>query len=519
MDIAPSTSRSPTAAPPDRRSRVTRFAASAVANPVNPNRAHSFESLVLSRNGGILIVGWIDDAGAPIDAIKLIAEDWSLTFDGAVLARVRRTDVEAVMGRVGSHSYGYFGFLNVGERIDPVSACRVEVHVASGLAAAYDYAPKLMEDADLRDLVLSYLATAQHFGNQQVGAVACADSGLGAELIAFNRGIVAEATSSPYVARFGPRRRAHRGSIVVSLADKTDPIFAQNALFSAGPGIEDYEWIYICHTPELAERALAEARIGARLYGIDQTVAVLSGNAGFGGGGNAAVELAQTDRILFMSPDLFPRDRDWADKHTRLLAERPADQTRIFGAPLFFDDGSLAHAGLYYAIEKGPVRRGDEIGEFQLAQVEHYGKGAPADAARLLAPRPVPGVTGAFMSCDRSWLERLGDFTDRYIHGDYEDADLCLKSIEAGMAPWIHDLKFWLLEPQESVRSAVYGGGSIVNRWQFSANWGASIFETLGGQTPKHPAFSQERPPLPARISRMRGLASDPRGDITDLVA
>jgi GT2 family glycosyltransferase len=269
----------------------------------------------------------------------------------------------------------------------------------------------------------------------------------------------------------------------------------------------------------LAEQVLAEARIATRLYGIDQTVVILSGNAGFGGGANAAAGLAQTNRILVMSPDVFPRDADWAEKHTRLLEECPNERTRLFGAPLFFDDGSLAGAGLYYDIDKGPIRRSGEIGEFYLARVEHLGRGAPPDAVRFLTPRPVPGIAGAFMSCDRSWFERLGGFNDAYVQGDYEDADLCLRSIEAGVPPWIQDLKFWHLEPQGTCRSPVYEGGSIVNRWLFSANWGELISETLGGQVPKHPALCPENRPLTDRPDAVRGLTSDPRGDITDMVA
>ncbi len=504
---------------PESRSRLTRFAAQDRGASSSVNRAHSFESLAVSRTGGLLIVGWIDDIGAPLDAVKVVARDWSLTFDGAMLARVRRTDVEEALGTPARHGYGYFGFIDAGEPIDPAGGCKVEVYAGSGLAATYECAPRLMEDADLRDLILSYLATVQHFGNQQVGAVACADGGLGAELITFNRRIVRQVTASPYVARFGPKRRAHRGSIIVSLAETLDPIFMQNALFSGGPGIEDYEFIYVCHTPELAEQALAEARIAARLYDIGQSVVVLSGNAGIGGGANAAAGLARSDQLLVISPNVFPRDRDWAQKHTRILDELPKAQTQLFGAQLFFDDGSLAGSGLYYEIDRGPIGRSGEIAEFHLARVEHSGKGAPAGAARFLTPRPVPGITGAFMSCDRRWFEQLDGFTDAYMCGDYQDADLCLKSIAAGKAPWIHDLNLWHLEGQGVPRGASYQGGSIVNRWLFSADWGASILENLGGQTPGHPAFQPQPAPQQAKAHLLPAHRSSQRSDIASLVA
>ena len=61
----------------------------------------------------------------------------------------------------------------------------------------------------------------------------------------------------------------------------------------------------------------------------------------------------------------------------------------------------------------------------ELVRVEHYGKGAPPETTRFVQPRRVPAVTGAFMSFRRDWFERLGGFTEDFVFGHYEDADLC----------------------------------------------------------------------------------------------
>jgi hypothetical protein len=135
--------------------------------------------------------------------------------------------------------------------------------------------------------------------------------------------------------------------------------------------------------------------------------------------------------------------------------------------------------------------------------VEHYGKGAPPLAREFLRPRPVPAVTGAFISCDRGWFEKLGGFSDEYVMGHYEDADLCLKSIEGGTAPWLHDIKLWHLEGKGSgTRHAVHEGASTVNRWRFNKRWGSVIVPKMLGQRPNHPLLQKEEPSPPHVESR-----------------
>jgi len=471
------------------RNRLIHFAPSMTASFSDQPIAHYFEALVVSRSGGVLIIGWLDDSGSPVECIRVIGAEWRLTFDGNVLARVRRGDVEAAIGTRISHPYGYFGFIFSDQKISPSGEFKIEICLKDGRVTTVGCLARVADDIELRDTVVSYLAAADHFGNRQVSGIACADKGLGTEIVAHNRHITDGILTSPYVERFGPRRRKHAASIIVCLYGKMEYLFVQNALFSSGPGIEDYEFVYVCNSPELAEPLLREARIASNIYGIDQTVVILPGNAGFGGANNAAVRVAESDRIIILNPDVFPYDRDWAAKHTSILTNLPKDQTRLFGVPLYYDDGSLMHGGMYFEVDKGPSREGDRTVEWQLIRVEHYGKGAPPDTARFLCSRQVPAVTGAFISCERSWFEQLEGFTEDYVFGHYEDADLCLKSIQGGTIPWIHDLKMWHLEGKGSTRLPVHEGGSLINRWLFSATWGEFISDNFRGQKPQHPAF------------------------------
>ena len=133
------------------------------------------------------------------------------------------------------------------------------------------------------------------------------------------------------------------------------------------------------------------------------------------------------------------------------------------------------HGGMYFDIDRPVMTTRDSIVATRLIRVEHYGKGAPPDDPVFIRPRPVPAVTGAFISIERGWFERLGGFTEDYVFGHYEDADLCLKSSALGFGPWLQDVRMWHLEGKGSTRLAMHEGGSLVNRWLFSTNWADEI--------------------------------------------
>jgi GT2 family glycosyltransferase len=263
------------------------------------------------------------------------------------------------------------------------------------------------------------------------------------------------------------------------------------------PGIDDYEFIYVSNSPELSETLLREAQSASLVYGLMNSVMILPGNAGFGGANNAAARIARSDRLLIVNPDVFPRDQQWAKKHTELMDNAQPDQIRLFGAPLYYDDGSLMHGGMYFETDVGLVMASGTPVPRRICRVEHYGKGAPTKSANFTRSRPVPAVTGAFISIDRSWFEYLGGFTEDFIFGHYEDADLCLKSIEQGSAPWLQDIRMWHMEGKGSKRQLPHEGGSMINRWLFSEKWMDLIESELKGPAPAHPLMQSASVPTP----------------------
>lgn len=479
--------------PPQLRNRLVVDGPRNRANPGFTRQA--VDTVVLARGGGVLLIGWIDDATCPLDAITVSCADWRITFDATVLARVRRIDVEGVLQSGPTHLFGYFGLLAAGNLDAVGDRARIELHLANGGQISTEAATRAVSPAELRDLTLGYLASAQFLANPQAEAVACLEPGLGAQVLALNETVTRRVVAARHVERFGTPRRQPVGSIVVCLYGRAEFLFVQNALFAGLPGIEDYEFVFVCNSPEIADEVTREAKLAQRVYGLAQTVVLLAGNAGFGAANNAAAAAALGRRILAVNPDVFPRDPDWARRHTQLLGSAPAERTRLFGTTLYYDDGSLMHGGMYFELDSAAAisPAGAQAGTIErrrMLRVEHYGKGAPDWAATYARPRPVPAVTGAFISADRAWFERLGGFTEDYIFGHYEDADLCLKSLEQGTPTWLHDLRLWHLEGKGSTRRPHHDGGSLVNRWTFTRRWLTLVSAGLLGPAPAHQAMA-----------------------------
>ncbi len=476
--------------PAEPRNRILRPMATA-ATEVGPTSEIPFivEAIIATPTGGVFIVGWVDDSAAPLKLLRIGNASWRVSMDDSVLIRLRRGDVENALGKPIVHRFGFIGFLHSDETLVNSGVCVVQAWLENGAQLQAQAKCIPMDEIGLRNVMLTRLAEADFHGNPGTARIACLDGGVGEQIIAFNRAITRRIVANPFVERFGPRGRSYRGSIIVALYGKPEYLHVQNALYSGLPGIEDYEFIYVSNSPELGETLLREAKIGSSVYGVSQTIMVLPGNAGFGAANNIAASVMRSDRVMNVNPDVFPRDPAWAAKHTAII-DAGGPGAKLFGAPLYYDDGSLMHGGMFFEADDAISTLDGKFHRRRLLRVEHYGKGAPPEGTAFVQSRPVPAVTGAFISSERGWYERLGGFTEDFVFGHYEDADLCLKSLENGVPAWLRDVRLWHLEGRGSTRLPPHEGGSAVNRWLFSRRWGDFVSPDLLGPNPTNRHFA-----------------------------
>jgi GT2 family glycosyltransferase len=447
--------------------------------------------VMMSESGAIFISGWTDDRQNPLVTINLrlgqvARHSWTR------FPRLRRRDVEDSLRFAGSYQHGFWVFAGIddrpGSQFAPRDAgCTLELCYSNGATLELNRVPNLTPDHELRDIVMRYFAACEYLGNPAIEACINLDSAVGDAFIGFNRSICRGFASQALVERFGATQRKPKVSVIVPLYGIGDHLFLQSSAYAQEREIAGYEFIYVVNNPDLIERLYREARIAQMIYGLSQTLVLLPGDVGFGTANNIAAQFARGDRLLCLNPDVFPGDPHWARRHLEVLAGLPAAQTRLFGTSLYYDDGSLMHGGMYFEVDacihtsaSGSTRR-------TMVRVEHYGKGAPPWAGQYVASRPVPAVSGAFLSVDRGWFEKLGGFTEDYIFGHYEDADLCLKSLRAGTPAWMHNIRMWHLGGRVSQLVPQHAGGALVNRWHFARTWTPTIVPELLGRTPAHP--------------------------------
>ena len=465
-----------------------------LAGGVSQRAAHgamsfSIDVAIASHTGTLFVVGWTDDRETPLISVSAIqgSEGWNTRG----IVRCRRADVEQVLQSPIGHSYGFWLVHELGQ-FDAQGVIMLRARFADGRFTQLELKPRVVSDVDLRETALGHFSSLQYLGNREIESAQQLESGVGNELVALNRSISRALTAAAHVERYGPTRARFDASFIVCLFGKHEYFFLQNALFAPGADTENVEFVYVSNSPELTEALQKEAQIAERIYGISLTLVTLPGNAGFSAANNVAAKFARSERLVFINPDVFPRDDGWARLHREIIETKPPAQTKLFGGLLYYDDGSLMHGGMYFEIDRGLSVKPTEIQGRNLIRVEHYGKGAPDWSTRYTQERPVPAVTGAFISADRNWFELLGGFTEDYLFGHYEDADLCLKSLQNGGPAWIHDIRFWHLEGKGSVRRPPHEGGSLVNRWLFTRNWGKTIEDSLVGRAPSHPLLDSE---------------------------
>jgi GT2 family glycosyltransferase len=430
-----------------------------------------------------LVIGWIDDRAHELASVSFVCAD-GRQFTSRHIARCRRADAEAATGCPPGTLLGFWTLIRM-ELADAAVPGGNILLTCGAEPISHAARPKFMATAALRDAVFECLASATYFGAPAVENFLQMERGVGDELLALNQSVSASIAAGAYVERHGRQDRAFVASIVVCLYGRLEYVFLQAAFFSAAACADAYEFIYVCNSPELGEGLQREARMAAKLYGLSITLIILPGNAGFGAANNVAVRHARSDRVMMVNPDVFPRDTTWPARHAAIVGSLPAAQTRLFGAPLFYDDGSLMHGGMYFEADTGLSVRADAVVARSLLRVEHYAKGAPPDMPLYRTSCRVPAVTGAFISADRAWFERLAGFSESYVFGHYEDADLCLKAWQAGGFVWLHDIPMWHLEGKGSTRRAAHEGGSVVNRWHFTKLWAETVARDFQGPDPQ----------------------------------
>jgi GT2 family glycosyltransferase len=240
---------------------------------------------------------------------------------------------------------------------------------------------------------------------------------------------------------------------------------------------ETVEWIFVCDDPALKRNLETYLRRRAPLLRNRTRLVINHENYGYGPSNNIGAALAEGDYLLFMNSDIWVDD---AGPLERAVLALDSGEFGAIGFRLHYEDGTIQHDGLAF------VRHPDV---HDLYLVEHPGKGLPPEPAAPGEISRSPAATGALLMVGRELFRRVGGFDDRYVRGDFEDADLCLRIGELGLPTGIvREPGIYHLERQSirlmgevSFREVVMYLNCITfnRRWQRAIDRGADVAALL----------------------------------------
>lgn len=222
-------------------------------------------------------------------------------------------------------------------------------------------------------------------------------------------------------------------SIVVPLFNATHLLESQLAEFARDQDLRQRsELLYVLDSPPETEWVERLSRQLAQIYRVPARFLALAHNAGFAGATNEGVRHARGDLILLLNSDVMPTAPGWIG---RLLdAWRALQNPGALAPKLLFEDGSLQHAGLYWAPEF--VRLGNRPPrpiDAELWTNQLYYKGLPGDLPQANVAREVPALSAACLLTSGRTYAELGGFDESYVQGDCEDSDFCLRLAARGL--------------------------------------------------------------------------------------
>jgi len=413
--------------------------------------------LALSLSGGLIAGGWFHDPTSTLAGIDHLREDGTaIPLDGnwyPFPAWARGTD-ESSKAEV----TGFVAWLPMDEAPGPLLQPRFQMRLASGAVKVLVPKPQPFEPAAQRNRILRAVppqhAVDQAFRTILAPALADVERRLG------------RTVEVAHTKDYGAPRTAPHLSIVVPLYRVLDFLRFQLSGMATDPWlVRNAEIIYVLDSPEIQDET--EHLLGGLhiLHGLDMKLVVMNRNGGYARACNAGARFARGTVLVMLNSDVVPSGPGWLQTLVRPLIE---DNTLgAIGPKLIFEDGSLQHAGLYFARDQ----RGVWLNH-------HFHKGMPGDYPPAQIARSVPGVTGACLVMRREIFERVGGYTEDYVIGDYEDSDLCLKIRRCGLdVAYEPGACLYHFERRSIRRSQDYtrGVASQYNAWLHTKLWDDDI--------------------------------------------
>jgi GT2 family glycosyltransferase len=362
---------------------------------------------------GIVLRGWFLDPFDTVETIRVRSSMGVQPLDQQKWIPIRRPDVVQAVGTLHGISDENCGFLTyVPDIFEPEDTIYIEVETTEG-ELGFKNVPKPNRqgitaiNAILAEVHLRYGDLTKGF-----------DEVIGPAVTAINaRRLLAR----PHVTTllFGPQPETPRSSVIIPLYGRIDWMEYQLAFATDWVTSED-EILYVLDDPRHTQKAEELAQSCFARFDVPFRLLLLDKNMGYAPANNVGIASARGQYLCLLNSDIIPKEPRWLEF---MLDTLRGDRTvGLVGALLLFEDGSIQHAGC----ELVPLPEFDNW-NFPL----HTRKGYKPDTEELVTT--VDMVSAACMVARRDLLVRLGGLSERYVIGDFEDADLCFSVRTEGL--------------------------------------------------------------------------------------
>ena len=420
--------------------------------------------LALALDGGLIVGGWMHDPSAMLADIEYLPEGGSAQslkpyfhkFAGKTAKREDAPQRDVT---------GFVAWLPSAKNLGPLLQPRFQMRLTSGSTAPLVPAPQPFEPSAQRMRILRSVPPQQARPHvfEQILAPALTE-------VEKKIGATVRITE---VKEFGETPASPLASIVIPLYRNLDFLRFQFSSMATDPWlIANAEFIFVLDSPEIqddTEHMLGGLNI---LHDMPFKLAIMNRNGGYARACNAGASIATGTTIVMLNSDVVPSEHGWLQQLIQPLFDEP--KLGAIGPRLLFEDGSLQHAGLYFARD----RQGIWLNH-------HYHKGMPGNYAPARRGRDVPGVTGACLITRKDIFDLVGGYSEDYVIGDYEDSDLCLKIRQLGFQIYYEpSVALYHFERRSIRRSADYmrGLASQYNSWLHTQRWNEEISELMAPQ-------------------------------------
>ena len=274
--------------------------------------------------------------------------------------------------------------------------------------------------------------------------------------------------SKPVIHEYGRQPSRAKCAVVVPLYGRHDFMLNQLLAFSDDPDfVAGVELVYVIDDHRLVSPLAVDAPMFEASFGVPFRTVWSGENRGFSGATNLGVANSRAPFVLLMNSDVIPIAFGWLERMRALLASHP--EIGMLGARLHHPNGAIQHDGMEFHWEP----------TWQAYLNKHPGAGLPrsAHSERFIHRQ---AVTAACVLMRREVYETVGGLDEKFLIGDFEDSDLCLKVREKGLEIACFPFPPTLIHLERQSFNAI-GTPSFrdyvarYNAWRHQARWGALI--------------------------------------------